>query len=245
LLQECSFCRATKAPYDNTPILQVQFHDLSRTKVRLRQNRIGNWQKCVFTKLLKLGFHTSSLTPTRLKSNEQHDELDKVSFLSNFGNIAQEASVNLQRIEIDWDIHKMIEGERRGFDEPPHLALRRLLGLQVPYDEIPVTAPRTIGSDGLSWIEDGVEVPHGSLARMKYNYGRQIYEGTFLNGRLVVNEKKFDSLSAAANFLAVTKEGGKTQLNGWNYWEVQIPGETKWTKLRSLRSRAYRDRARR
>jgi hypothetical protein len=29
----------------------------------------------------------------------------------------------LQKIDVDWDIHKMIEGERSSFDEPPYVAL--------------------------------------------------------------------------------------------------------------------------
>ena len=149
--------------------------------------------------------------------------------------------MNFRTLEIDWDIHKMIEVERRGFDEVPYLALRRLLGLKEPSVEPPATVPRSAVSEGRPWIEDGVQIPHGSLARMKYNYGRQTYEGSFLNGRLVVNGKGFDTLSAAANDLAVTKAGGKTQLNGWNYWEVQLPGETDWVRLRDLRSKALRE----
>ncbi|MBY5424841.1 hypothetical protein [Rhizobium leguminosarum] len=135
----------------------------------------------------------------------------------------------LQKIDIDWDIHRMIEGERRGFDEPPYVALRRLLKL--PTLEATVAA----GAEGLSWHEDGVSVPHGSLARMSYQRGRQVFEGKFLDGRLVVNGKSFDSLSAAANALAETKDGKRTQLNGWNYWETQFPGEHVWRSLKQMR----------
>ena len=35
----------------------------------------------------------------------------------------------MRTIKIDFDIHKRIEMERRGFDDPPNAALRRLLGL--------------------------------------------------------------------------------------------------------------------
>jgi hypothetical protein len=38
----------------------------------------------------------------------------------------------LQKIDVDWDIHKMIESERSSFDEPPYVALRRLLKLPPP-----------------------------------------------------------------------------------------------------------------
>src|SRR5690349_10706809 len=101
----------------------------------------------------------------------------------------------LQKIEIDWDIHKLIEGERRSFDEPPYVALRRLLKLPES-KAAPVAAARTAVSGETPWTEDGVSVPHGSLARMEYGRGSQTYEGQFLNGQLVVDGQSFDSLSA-------------------------------------------------
>lgn len=146
----------------------------------------------------------------------------------------------MERIEIDWEIHQMIEAERRGFDEPPYLALRRLLRLPPPAPgERPEASP---ASGGAAWSEGGVTVPHGSLARMEYLRGTQIYEGRFLDGRLVVNGRSFDALSAAANALAVTRNGERTQLNGWRYWKVKFPGESKWRSLGDLRNaRRQRD----
>ena len=96
----------------------------------------------------------------------------------------------MERIEIDWEIHKLIEAERRGFDEPPYIALRRLL-------KLPPTAPSVAAHEnkgGIPWSEDGVSVPHGSAARMQYLRRSQSYEGQFLNGRLVVNGQSFDTL---------------------------------------------------
>lgn len=139
----------------------------------------------------------------------------------------------LQKIDIDWDIHRMIEGERRGFNEPQYVALRRLLKL--PELDAVTDISLMQEAEGVVWHEDGVSVPHGSLARMSYQRGRQVFEGRFLEGRLVVNGKSFDSLSAAANALAETKEGKKTQLNGWNYWEARFPGETHWRSLKEMR----------
>ena len=152
--------------------------------------------------------------------------------------------MNLRTIEIDWDIHKLIESERRGFDEPSYCALRRLLGLS-DIANAPETDSHPIDAGtvalGIPWSEDGVRIPHGSLARMKYNYGRQTYEGKFWNGELVVGDQAFDSLSNAANALAVTKRGTSTQLNGWKYWEVKFPGESDWKKLWDLREQFNRE----
>jgi negative regulator of replication initiation len=139
----------------------------------------------------------------------------------------------LQSIEIDWDIYQLVETERRSFDEPQYLALRRLLKLPaVPALKAPLELE---AETGVSWVEDGVEVPHGSLARMEYLRGSQVYEGRFLNGKLVVNGKSYEALSAAASALAKTKDGSKPSLNGWLYWKSKFPGETVWRSLGEMR----------
>ncbi len=85
-------------------------------------------------------------------------------------------------------------------------------------------------------MEDGVVVPHSSRAKMEYGHGKQVFEGVFSNGALVVMGQSFKTLSAAASALAVTKSGEKTRLNGWEYWKVQFPGEMVWRSLKDLRS---------
>ena len=136
----------------------------------------------------------------------------------------------LQSIEIDWDIYKMVESERRSFDEPHYAALRRLLKLPTLKG-----SPESEAGAGRPWVEDGVEVPHGSLARMEYLRGSQVYEGRFLNGKLVVNGKSYEALSAAASTLAQTKHGSKPSLNGWLYWKAKFPGEIAWRSLAEMR----------
>lgn len=139
----------------------------------------------------------------------------------------------LRTIEIDFDIHKQIEAARKSFDEPPYIALRRLLRLPPPVDEPFSSEPET--PSGRSWAESKVELPHGTLLRMEYNRGKQIYEGKIINGKWVVNGRTFDSPSGAASELALTKKGRPTKLNGWLYWKVKRPGEAEWKLLRDLR----------
>jgi negative regulator of replication initiation len=155
--------------------------------------------------------------------------------------------MQFRQIEIDFDIHKLIELERRGFDEAPNAVLRRLLKLPEKGEiEAPTAAPAKVhasaytGGTGRPFIEDGVSIPHGSLARMEYLRGSQVYEGQFLDGKLVVNGVAYPSLSNAADALAITKKGEKTSLNGWRYWEVRRPGETAWVKLWDLREAVRR-----
>lgn len=141
--------------------------------------------------------------------------------------------MQLKTIEIDFDIHKMIEAERKGFNEPEYVALRRLLKLP----ELSAGEPEgdEINRDGIPFREDGVEILHGSDARMRYMRGTQLYEGRFLDGKLVVDGVAYPTLSAAASDLARTKEGKKTSLNGWIYWEVKAPGTSRWKKMSDLR----------
>lgn len=132
--------------------------------------------------------------------------------------------MRFQQIDIDADIYKLIEAERHGFDEPSYVALRRLLKLP------------EVSEGTRPWSDEGVVIPHGSRARMEYARGSQVYEGRFLDGKLVVNGQEFGSLSAAANAVAVTKSGEKTSLNGWFYWKVQFLNETEWRSLHGMRS---------
>jgi hypothetical protein len=146
--------------------------------------------------------------------------------------------MSLATIEIDLDIHKLIEQERRSFDEPPYKALRRLLGLldlQGPDHEAAEPS-----SEGKPWRESVIAVPHGSEARMSYRRGSQVFLGQFLNGKLIVNGQSFDTLSAAASTLARTKKGTAPNLNGWNYWEAKFPSETTWRSLQELRREALK-----
>ncbi|MCC1495129.1 HNH endonuclease [Cognatishimia sp. F0-27] len=91
---------------------------------------------------------------------------------------------------------------------------------------------------GTDYEQDGVVIPHGTPAKMEYQNGEQVYEGRFEDGVLMVNGLAYSSLSSAANALAVTKNGKKTNLNGWLYWKVLLPGDDHWTPVRSLRDRA-------
>lgn len=139
----------------------------------------------------------------------------------------------MRTIEIDFEVHKRIEMERVGFDEPPNTALRRLLGI----DDVAFAASqKPINPVGRPWAGKGVTLPHGTELRMEYN-GR-VYTGRIENGRWLVEGKEFKSPSAAAGGVAVTRDGRHTSLDGWIYWHVKRPGDAGWTALRKLRATA-------
>lgn len=145
-------------------------------------------------------------------------------------------------IEIDFDVHKLIETERYSFDERPNDVLRRLL-------KIPNAATRSVSGQigrpagistrtisGKQWSDEGAVLPHGTLLRMTYS-GRD-YEGQVVNGKWVINGQSFDSPSGAASGIAITRKGTKTKLDGWNYWYVKRPDDAGWVALSSLRARS-------
>ena len=131
-------------------------------------------------------------------------------------------------IEVDFEIHQMIEMERRSFSETPNVALRRLLKLDGSSSASP-----TDSSEGTPWLGKGVSLRHGTELRMEYNSRR--YTGHIANGAWVVEGQRFTTPSAAASRVAVTKDGKHTQLDGWNYWYVKRPGDTEWRALKQLR----------
>lgn len=133
-------------------------------------------------------------------------------------------------VEIDFDIHKLIESQRRNFSETPNDVLRRLLRLKeqaAPTPSIPKDAKKR------PWTGEGVSLPHGTKIKMSYN--QQQYEGEILDGKWCVEGATFHSPSGAASGSARTKDGESTRLDGWNYWHVKRPADTKWVKLRDLR----------
>lgn len=86
------------------------------------------------------------------------------------------------------------------------------------------------------WSRDGVILPNGTQLQMKY--GGVIYTGKIEKGKWVVNGNIYNSPSGAASETALTKEGTKTLLNGWIYWDVKRPKDRNWCPLRKLRSSA-------
>lgn len=139
----------------------------------------------------------------------------------------------MRTIEIDFDIHKLIEAERKSFSEPPNTALRRLLKLGPPKDrESEVSSPRVNGANG-AWTGKGVMLPAGTELRMEYR-GRQ-HRGVIQDSAWQIEGKRFKSPSAAAGGVAETKSGKRPSLDGWKYWMVRRPGDPGWTALSALR----------
>ena len=131
---------------------------------------------------------------------------------------------DIHTIEIDLELHKVIEGARNNFNETASEILKRLIG-----------AARAIAPEGKSWISKGAELPHGTQLRMTYN-GKQ-NTAVIENGvwRLD-NGESSTSPSAASWQVARTKKGGHAHVDGWHYWEALLPTETKWQSINKFRN---------
>lgn len=137
----------------------------------------------------------------------------------------------MRSIEIDFDVHKKIEMERRGFDESPNDVLRRLLGLGK--DKGQGEGGAKGDPAGRAWSSKGVWLPHGTKLRMRYN-GRS-YTGAIADGLWIAEGKTFNSPSSAARGVASTKAGKPPQLDGWKYWEALLPNTGTWVPISDLR----------
>jgi negative regulator of replication initiation len=144
----------------------------------------------------------------------------------------------MKTIEIDFAVHRLIELERRDFDEPENAALRRLLKLPETdhaVQSVTSASVEEINSDGDPWYWKGVRLPHGTEVRMEY--AGQIVRGVIEQGRWLVNGQTYKSPSDAAGSSVVTKDGTRPSLNGWMYWEVKRPGDVSWRRLQGLKPR--------
>ena len=149
------------------------------------------------------------------------------------------AMSHFRNVQIDFDVHRQIELYRQGFDESPNDVLRRLLKIEGKRSSEPVSASSretTSGdgdSSGQSWRGKGVELPHGTKLRMKYN--RRTITGEIDNGEWRVGGRAYTSPSAAAIGSARTRKGERPQLSGWRYWSVKRPSDANWIHISQLR----------
>jgi len=124
-------------------------------------------------------------------------------------------------IEIDFEVWKELTSRRKSEEESYNDVLREILGLgkkQIIVHNAGINKP---------FISKGVTFPHGTEFRCSYK--GQDYSAIVENGALVFNGKRFLSPSGAA--MEITK----SPVNGWNFWECKMPGQTSWVLIDRLR----------
>jgi hypothetical protein len=141
------------------------------------------------------------------------------------------APAGYHTIDVDVDLHRLIEARRGSFADTPNDVLRRLLGLaQLDQRDVDMTL------GGGEWSGKGVSLPAGTQLRMTYNGQTEYAE--IRSGAWWIGNKRFFSPSGAASAVARTKQGSVTKLTGWRYWEVKRPGDHEWMPISRLRSHA-------
>jgi len=144
--------------------------------------------------------------------------------------LSRNSEKTMRTIEIDFDIHRLIQLERRSFDEPEYAALRRLLKLGPPNVEVLHDAETR---SMRPWSKSGVTLPHGTELRMEYN--GILHLGRISDGFWEVEGNREKSPSGAASAVARTRDGSPVNVNGKAYWHVRRPGDTDWTPYSDLK----------
>jgi hypothetical protein len=139
-----------------------------------------------------------------------------------------------RQIEIDVEVNRWIESKRVSFDQTHNDILRAEAGL-------PPMSPRSAaintpsnGEATGAWTAKGAMLPAGTRLRMSYN--GKTFNGVIESGSWIVNGARYVSPSAAASTLA------GVSLNGWIYWEVQLPGTDRWQPISKFRTEVARRR---
>lgn len=143
----------------------------------------------------------------------------------------------LQRsIDIDLEVHRALEQRRRSFAQTENEILREALGLS-PVGGKPVAGLPQVSAVATeaAWHWKGLTLPANTELRM--TYGGRSWNGTVSGGAWRIEGRMYGSPSDAASSLARTQNGRAVQLNGWLYWQVRRPGDTRWALLDRLRSK--------
>ena len=142
----------------------------------------------------------------------------------------------MRTIEVDFEVHQLIEANRRGFDDPANAVLRRLLRIDgkdinhSPTETTPETASKY--PDG-SWTKRGVHLDSG--AELKVSYAEVEAYGRVDGGRLMFDGKGYDAPSPAVMEVVAVRRGKSVSINGWKHLYVRESMHGSWFSLDQLR----------
>lgn len=131
----------------------------------------------------------------------------------------------METLQVDFEVWKELTVRRKRPDHSYNDVLRELLGLP----ERTETKP---SRNGRGWTTKGVFFPEGTKFRATYK-GRTYYAEVKNRGLEVNGRGHHTSTSAAAN--AITG----TSVNGWLFWECQLPGTSEWISINEMHRRVH------
>ena len=130
----------------------------------------------------------------------------------------------MRQIDIDFDVFKELTARLENETDNYNAVLRRALKLTAAAP--PKVSPAKAG--GKPWVSKGVSFDHETEFRA--NYKGQMYTARVNDGRLMINEHgASSSLSHAARLVT------NTSVDGWIFWEVKRPTDSRWRKAGELR----------
>ena len=124
-------------------------------------------------------------------------------------------------IEIDFDVFKKLTSLRENETDSYNDVLRRVLKFPPRADPNQVVP--------VYWDCRGGTILIG--AKLRARYKGATHHATVTHHGIELEGKRYGSPSEAAG--AVTG----TNVNGWHFWECQLPGETNWRDLSEQRRR--------
>jgi hypothetical protein len=128
-------------------------------------------------------------------------------------------------IEIDFDVYKELTNRRKSEAVTYNDVLRELLKLPASFQ---TAAREFMTGNATGWTSKGVLFLNGTVFRASYK-GR-VYTAKVENNQLILDGKAMNSPSEASHIIT-----GKS-VNGWRFWECQMPGSDRWRTLDTFRS---------
>ena len=136
-----------------------------------------------------------------------------------------------KQIEINIEVHRALEARREAFHESYNDILLRVLEIENPQTRTQ-TERTSSAEEPVAWRRKGVTLPSGT--RWRLLNGSDHDSGEVANGYFRSRSQRYKSPSGLAMALYRTKEGRRTNLNGWRYIEVLRPQDKEWVLLNDL-----------
>ena len=133
----------------------------------------------------------------------------------------------MHSIEVDFEVLKALMAKRPTESVTNNDVIRDLLRLPKATRGSTSEPSSAVGASG-DWVVKGVRFPAGMEFRA--HHAGQFHSARVEAGRLVLNDKGYDSPSAAG--VALTGYA----VNGWTFWECRAPGG-EWRTMSTFRKR--------
>ena len=128
-------------------------------------------------------------------------------------------------IEIDFDVFKQLTLRRETESVTYSDVIRGLLGMTKENEN---ESHLALASDANAWTYKGISFPIGTEFRCRYK--GKVHSGKVVDDGLQIGAAHATSPSEAARLVT------QTNVNGWNFWECRLPGESRWRPLKALRN---------